>query len=370
MLLSISSVFSLSVSAASNDVSGINSGTMYYIKNLLDGKYLDVYNGNDYNAANVWTYAFNATAAQQWRVVRNSDDTYTFYAVVSSNNRVLDVTGTNVDIWAYNSSLNCQKFTLIRNTSLSYGGTYQIKNGSNYVVLDVMNETVKTSSNGDGLVALWSFEPVTKGDADIFTSYYQNGSVLSIIPTYYDTRGAASTFIEMCDNMGYNTFHFTNKPATTAYNCMKYDSIWVFRGHGISFTGDIPAATIGFSTDDGAYNGYITASSAIVSGTQDAAINELPSNALAKAQCVLYIGCSTGEDYRGMNLVTNTFNKGAHFALGTTKTINTNDNDKWTKKFFEKAETGATIRQCLDHANYYQDIGLLYYEGDVYAKLK
>lgn len=71
-----------------------------------------------------------------------------------------------------------------------------------------------------------------------------------------------------------------------------------------------------------------------------------------------------------MNLVTNTFNKGAHFALGTTKTINTNDNDKWTKKFFEKAETGATIRQCLDHANYYQDIGLLYYEGDVYAKLK
>lgn len=92
--------------------------------------------------------------------------------------------------------------------------------------------------------------------------------------------------------------------------------------------------------------------------------------ALAKARCVLYIGCSTGVDYMGFNLVTNTFNKGAHFALGTTQTLKTSANDKWTKKFFEKAETGATIRQCLDHANYYQNIGLLYYEGDVYAKLK
>lgn len=370
MLLSISSVFSVSVSAASNDVVGINSGTTYYIKNLFDGKYLDVYNGGDSNATNVWTYTFNATAAQKWRVVRNSDGTYTFYAVVSSNNRVLDVTGTNVDIWAYNSSWSCQKFTLVRDTSFAYGGTYKIKNGSDYVVLDAANETVKVSSSGGGLNALWSFEPVAKGDADIYTSYYQDGDILWLIPTYFDTRGAASTFIDMCDNMGYNTFHFTNKPATTAYNYMKNDSIWVFRGHGISFPGDIPAATIGFFTDEGTNNGYITASSAIFNGTQDAAINELPSNALAKAQCVLYIGCSTGVDYRGMNLVTNTFNKGAHFALGTTETTFTNETDKWTKKFFEKAETGATIRQCLDHANYYQDIGLLYYEGDVYAKLK
>ncbi len=370
MLFSLSPMFAVPASAASNDVAGINSGTTYYIKNLFDGKYLDVYDGGDSNGTNVWTYTFNATAAQKWRVVRNSDGTYTFYAVVSSNNRVLDVTGTNVDIWAYNSSWNCQKFTLVRDTTLAYGGTYKIKNGSDYVVLDVANDTIKVSSSGGGLNALWSFEPVSKGDADIYTSYYQNGDVLSIIPTYFDTRGAASTFIEKCDNMGYNTFHFTNKPAQTAYNYMKNDFIWVFRGHGISFTGEIPAATIGFYTDDGAYNGYITASTAIFNAAQDAAISALSSNALAKAQCVLYIGCSTGVDYRGINLVSNTFNKGAHFALGTTETTYTNETDKWTKKFFEKADTGATIRQCLDHANYCQDIGLLYYEGDVYAKLK
>ena len=373
MLLSMSSVFSTSVSASSNDVAGINSGTTYYIKNLLDGKYLDVYNGNDYNTANVWTYAFNATASQQWKAVRNSDGTYTFYAVVSSNNRVLDVTGTNVDIWTYNSSLSCQKFTLIRNTSLSYGGTYQIKNGSKYVVLDVMNETVKTSSNGDGLVALWSFEPVTKGDADIFTSYYQNGSILSIIPTYFDTRGAASTFTEMCDNMGYKTFHFTNKSATTAYDYMKNDSIWVFNGHGVSAadTGD-PLPAICFFDDSGQANGHIFAdsSSLYYSSSTDVAISSYSNNKLADAQCVLYIGCSTGEWHDGHNLVNATFNKGAHFTLGTTQTIYTNESEKWIKKFFEKADTSATIRECLDHANYYQSLGLLYYEGDVYKKLK
>lgn len=56
--------------------------------------------------------------------------------------------------------------------------------------------------------------------------------------------------------------------------------------------------------------------------------------------------------------------------LGTTQTIYTNESEKWIKKFFEKADTSATIRECLDHANYYQSLGLLYYEGDVYKKLK
>lgn len=131
-----------------------------------------------------------------------------------------------------------------------------------------------------------------------------------------------------------------------------------------------PLATICFFKDDGSYNGYLTASTAIFNGTQDAAISTFSKNELAQTQCVLYIGCSTGVSYNGYNLVSATFNKGAHFALGTTQTTYTNETDKWTKKFFEKADEGATIRQCLDHANYYQSIGLLYYEGDVYTKLK
>lgn len=362
-------LFSASANAASNDVCGINSGTTYYIKNVYNGKYIDVYDGADSNGTNVWTYTFNASNAQKWRVVRNSDGTYTFYAVVSSNNRVLDVTGTNVDIWSYNSSLGCQKFSLQRNTSMAYGGTYQIKYGSKYVIANASSSTVEVSSTGSGLNALWSFEPVVKGDADIYTFYYQTGSILGIIPDYFDSRGAASTFVEKCSNMGYTPYHLTNKSASSAYTCMKVDAIWVFCGHGTSSSGT-PIATISFKNEDGGNNGHITTNIEILNDEKDRAVDSLPANALAKSQCVLYMGCRTGVSYSGFNLVSSTFNKGAHFVLGTTKTLYTDEIEKWTKKFFEKANTGATIRQCIDYANYYQDIGLLYYEGDVYTKLK
>ncbi len=237
----------------------------------------------------------------------------------------------------------------------------------------MVDNTVEVSSTGNGLNALWSFEPVNKGDADIYTFYYKNGSILWVFPTHFDTRGSASTFVEKCKNMGYNGYHFTNKSASTAYSYMENDSIWVFNGHGMSAaeTGD-PLPAICFLDDSGQLDGEIFAdsSSLYFNSSTDVAINSYSNNALANAQCVLYIGCSTGKWHDGHNLVNATFNRGAHFALGTTQTIHTNESEKWIKKFFEKADTSATIRECLDHANYYQSLGLLYYEGDVYKKLK
>ena len=70
------------------------------------------------------------------------------------------------------------------------------KNGSNFVIYDAVDETVEVSSAGDGLNALWSFEPVNKGDADIYTFYYEAATFLWIFPVNYDSRGSASTFVE------------------------------------------------------------------------------------------------------------------------------------------------------------------------------
>lgn len=368
-------------SALSNDTPGIESGTTYYIKNIDNGKYLDVKNGGDSNGNDVWTYSYNASAAQKWRVVRNSDGSYTLYSVLSTGNRVLDVTGTNVDIWSYNSSYKCQKFDLLRCNDAIYGGTYYIRNTTStnipyiykYVVFDSANNTVNLSSSSNNLKGLWSFEPVAKHDADIYTFYYQDGSILGI-PTYFDSRGAASTFINKCSNMGYNPYHFTNCSATSAYNNLKSsDSIWVFAGHGLVTPGsEEPMATICFIDKNGEDNGYITSNYTIVNSytTDFKAIDSLPSNTLSKLQCVLYMGCSTGVSYNSYNLVSSTYHKGAHFVFGTTVPVGNSVADKWTKKFFEKADTGATIRDCVLHANYYHNIGVPYYEGDVYAKLK
>ncbi len=351
--------------ADSNDVPGIVNGAVYYIKNVYNGKYLDVKNGTDANGTDVWTYTFNATAAQRWRAERNSDGSYTFYSKKSNSGRVLDITNGNVDIWTHMSTAAYQKFTLVRETSLQYGGTYQIKNGSRYMVWDLANDTVNMQSFGNGLNALWSFEPVTKGHADIYTFYYPKGD-----GSYYDSRGAASAFISACSNMGYQPYHLVNNIALGSYNYLKSDTIWVFRGHGLETANDVPLATICYFNGSGGNNGHITADHSCYNAEQVYSLSFLSQNALAKEQCILFIGCSTGVSCNGYNLVSMAFTKGAHFALGTTRTVYTPDSDLWTTKFFEKAKTGATIRACIDNANYYQSLGLLYYEGDVYTKLK
>ena len=288
----------------------------------------------------------------------------------SSYNRVLDITNGNVDIWGYESTAPYQKFSLERDTTYAYGGTYKIKNGSQYMVWDSVNETVKMQTSGGGLNALWSFEPVTKGQAEIYTFYYPQTIVMGVVVEYYDSRGAASTFTSTCSNMGYQASHWTNATALSSYNSFSSDAIWVFRGHGLEDNNGVPLAAICYINGNGEDNGRIKADANILISGSSYAISSLASNALAKAQCVLYVGCSTGVSYNGFNLVSGTFSKGAHFALGTTQTVYTPNSDLWTTKFFEKAETGATIRACIDTANYYQSLGLLYYEGDVYAKLK
>ncbi|MBR7020486.1 MAG: RICIN domain-containing protein [Lachnospiraceae bacterium] len=350
------------VDASSSDVAGIDSGTIYYIKNTYNGKYLEVQNGTDANGTAVVVNNFTGTSAQKWRVEKKSDGYYRVFAVVSVSNRVLDRSSSAVDIWTYNSTYNSQKFTLIRDTSTGYyAGTYQIKNSNDYLIYN--DGTVCFSASGSGSGALWSFEPVTKGDADFFSFYYPTGD------GYFDTRDAASTFCSKCSSMGYNSHHFVNYSAANGANFLEYDSIWTFCGHGWC-PGDVPHATICFKSESGGNNGYLTASSSIINGSLDVAISSMTSNKLANERCVLYIGCSTGISYNGYNLVDATFNKGAHFALGTNFTTLSGAASNWIKKFYEKANTGATIRQCVDYANYYQYIGGVYYRGDTFSKLK
>ncbi len=374
LLSTFITILPLKANATSIDIAGINSGKTYYIKNLADGKYLDVYNGVDRDGTDVWTYTFNASNAQKWRVVRNPNGTYTLFAVVSSNNRALHLTGLNADIQTYgrwSSSQQVFQFTLVRETSVVYCGTYSIKQNGYYLSQDSINRTVRLCSWDTGFNARWSFEPVDKSDAEIYTSYYQDGTRFGIIPTYFDTRGAASKFVNKCSSMGYSSYHHTNDSATNAYNNLTTDSIWVFRGHGLEAKNThTPKAGICFSTRLGSNHGFIVADFSISHWAQDEAMTSLAANSLAEARCVLFIGCSTGISYNGFNLVDETFNKGAHFVLGTTVPTYTPQTDKWTKKFFEKADTGATIYECISHANYYQSIGALYCKGDTHAKLK
>ena len=345
--------------ADSSDVAGINTGTAYYLKNVGNGKYLTVQGGYNLEGNDVITGNYSNDVAYRWLVIRNNDGSYRFYSFGNSGCRVLKANGNNIEISTYNSTYTSQKFSILRYSFSSASGTYRIMSGSKYVT--ATSTTVGLTYYGTGTDTLWALEPVNKGDASYLAFNYPG----------FDTRGAASTFVSNCGSMGYGSAYFVNCDPGYAYNWMKNDAIWVFMGHGAYFTDGTPCATIVFKDSSGGTTGYITArTTGSLSGGTSYRIPNMTANAMGKAVCVLFVGCSTGVTYQGDNLVSKAFGKGAHFAIGTTQTVDTLDMDSWTKDFFIKANTGATIQECLNYANYRTNLGQMYYEGDVYSKLK
>ena len=95
MFFTLVQVNPIIIKAGTNDVLGIDSGKIYYIRNVQSGLYLDVKGAINSDGQEVIACAFNGNQNQQWKVNRNSNGTYTLVSVFSSNGKVLDVTGGN-----------------------------------------------------------------------------------------------------------------------------------------------------------------------------------------------------------------------------------------------------------------------------------
>ena len=89
----------------------------------------------------------------------------------------------------------------------------------------------------------------------------------------------------------------------------------------------------------GDYNGNITANTDLVAGSDDRAVDNLLDNELALARCVLFLGCKTGQSFtfagKTYNLVQSTYDKGAHFVLGTLEDITVSDAYSFMDVFLE-----------------------------------
>ena len=87
----------------------------YTIANPLLGKVLDVANAGITNSTNIQLYTSNNTCAQKWRVVKNSDNTYSFFSACSG--LAIDVaggktdSGTNIQLYSSNNT-SAQKWKL------------------------------------------------------------------------------------------------------------------------------------------------------------------------------------------------------------------------------------------------------------------
>ena len=196
-----------------------------------------------------------------------------------------------------------------------------------------------------GRKALWSFEKVSHGDADIFSTRY----------TSFDTTGADSHILSCVENrMGYYGTTNINPSIGSVTEALFYSDIVVCFSHGDN-------GKISFYNGSGAKTGYL-------SGYQ---IVNLQSNRLSSLRLFVVCGCRTGNTSSEFgNLINSAFSKGAHFSIGWTEDIKLYSATHWLKSFFDKiGDKGATIKDAIDHAEFWSHCGGLYYKGDLSQQL-
>lgn len=343
------------VSLLVRDSLGIQDGEEYYIMNYDSKRFLSLEEVSDENFNNVWTRPRSEMAISQWKPEKQSNGKFHLVSAYSSTGKCLDVTGTNVDLYA-NSGASSLMFNIYRaNASGERQGLYLIRYGDYYVSQNANSNVYLSKSLTDA--SYWSFMSVDKS----FANYY------SIINP--DTRGNADAYKETMERLGYRVNHYHCCDAKTAQQCMRItNSVFTFVGHGDEVVEDEGKATIFFQNASGELNGRITANSAIYNGREDYAVDSFPKNSLAIGKCVLYLGCSTGDTYRiggkNYNLVDSTFNKGAHFVLGTTRQIYLNEIDDFFAAFLEASQKGWNIWEAIKATRGDSKCFDAYYQGD------
>ena len=322
-----------------NPVLGIKNATEYYIMNYNNDYLLSLISQSDDEYTAAYLEFRMPLSISQWTVELQSDGKFQFINGFSTTNKCLSVNGYNLCINT-DTNASTQKFTIERATEEPYEGLYLIKCGNEYVADNANYNVVLTSVLSDR--CYWSFMPVEKRRAELFAfnHTYVEGTVTKI----FNTTGNSSNFEIITDDLGYYGEAYENRSSAFAYqNLYKFDDIFVFTGHG-------EAGVVAFTTTNNQLQGIISGHEYMGYNHHDEAynINKLPANALSLARCVMYMGCKTANSTdTGYNLLTETFNKGAHFVLGATENTTVGQDQSFIDAFFVEMFDGGSIEDCL-----------------------
>jgi hypothetical protein len=332
------------LSLSVKDSLGIQDDTKYYVMNYSSGRYLSLETASDSSLTNVYTRARSTSTLSQWKTEKQTDGTFQLINVYSSTGKALHKTGTNIDIYT-DIGASYQMFSIYRINSGTYKGLYYIRYGSYYVAQDsdynvFLTTTVSASD-------VWSFMAVETRYAEMFChdyTYTQGNET-----KHFDTSEQSSYFKTVLKGFGYPSLVYINPSSVVAYTFLKRDDVFVFMGHG-------GPGRIAFYKEGNIATGRILADSNMgFSSTSPYYISDLAKNELCLSRCVLYLGCSTGVDYvqgtNTYNLVDATFEKGAHFVLGTTETLYTYQINNWLEYFLDGLLAGNSIEEAIEAAN-------------------
>ncbi|MBQ9701131.1 MAG: RICIN domain-containing protein, partial [Lachnospiraceae bacterium] len=311
---------------------GIENNTVYNIMNYSSSRYMAMEEASEQNTINVCTCDRSGSDLARWKLELQSDGKYQLINQYDASNKVLDITGTNVDTYPDND-MYYEKFDIVRVDSGVYKGYYLIRYGEYYVVEDVSYNVILSKTVNEK--SFWSLMSVEKNDATLCTFNIDKNVTNSI-------NTSADNFIikESICRLGYNGGALLNTDAGTAYEYLTGNtSLFFFNGHGAE-------GMICFNKKDGASNGEIAVNDDVVNvadwptGGDVCTIDKIPTNGLSGLRCVLYIGCLTGVDKeingKSYNLLQATYEKGAHFVLGTTMVVYTSHSTDFLLGFVEE----------------------------------
>lgn len=317
------------------DSLGIVDGKLYYIMNYDSRRFLSLKTASDEESTNIYTQARSASSIGRWEVEKQSNGTYCLINDYSYTSKVLGVLAKKVVLQS-DVGADCQKFAIYRINSGGYKGYYYIRYKQYFIAQDSNNKVYATTSLSDK--AVWSFMAVEKRAAHLFSFQYSG----------FDTTKNNGLYRTTMSDLGYDAFaDLINKTPSVAYSKLcSSDDVFVFRGHGNK-------GLIAFYNSYGSRIGAIAVNAYVSSNTNSCYIDSCTKNQLASLRCVMYLGCKTGADYLHStgtyNLVDSTFDKGAHFVLGTTQDVITSASNAFLEGFLnELNENNSNLLTCIN----------------------
>lgn len=325
---------------------GIQDDTTYYIMNYASGRFLSLEDSSDLPGTNVCTRPRSATTLSQWETSLLSDGRFKLRSVYSTLDQYLDAAGNEVDAF-YDFGSDCVKFNIDRVLSGMYQGLYLIRYNDQYYVTQDENYNVCITSTPTDK-SYWSFMKSNKGSAKAYGFKYS----LNNVPNAFDSTMMFDDFEATMSDLGYSTDQYNNCTALFMHTALDADDVFLYTGHG-------GEGRLNVCTNDNEIQSRICANDIMRDldlRLEHRYINRIADNKLAQARCVFYLACNSGVDYVApngdrCNLVDETFDKGAHFVLGTTARITDEVTDQWLEYFFGFLSFGWEIGDCIDGAN-------------------
>ena len=318
-------VYNSTSTAITSDSTGIEDDTVYCIMNYASGRIISLEWVSTELCTNITAYTRQEAEYAQWRTELLSNGKYRFINEHIGEAQRMEIYNNNAETYTAREYAG-QQFDICRvdDPDSNYDGLYLIMNQGGYLTQNsngdfhnVCRTTTLTS------YCYWSFMKVEKRYADFFYFDYPAGDANGdgIIDNFY-TGSNSSLFTSVFNSIDYTPSTRENPTASYAYEKLTTrDDVFIFAGHGAP-------GMIGFYDYNGTLTGGILSHSAVAPlsmGSDRKIINSISDNGLAETRMVLYLGCETGVDfvrtYTRYNLVDYTYDKGAHFVLGTTEIL-------------------------------------------------